>query len=59
VNSLRHIRPLDGEAQQWQRRKGSMIYLQNPASEEALLTGETSRDEFEITGLSSRGDVNE
>jgi hypothetical protein len=51
VNSLRHIKPRDDEGQQWQWREGSVIWLWNPESEDGLLTDETGRGEFDITGF--------
>jgi hypothetical protein len=50
VNSLRHIKPQDDDARQWQWREGSFIRLQNPEFEDDLLTGDSGRGDFDITG---------
>lgn len=52
MNSLRNIRPTDDEEKQWQWKDGQGIRLQNPESEDGLLSGETIREEFDITGAS-------
>lgn len=50
MNSLRHIKPQDDEDRQWQWKEGSTIRLQNPDSEDELLTNDAGRADFEITG---------
>jgi hypothetical protein len=50
VNSLRHIKPRDDEERQWQWKEGSTIRLQNPDSEDELLTHDAGRADFDITG---------
>jgi hypothetical protein len=51
VSSLRHIRPQDDEEQQRQWREGSVLRLPDPGSEDGLLTEDTGRGDFDITGL--------
>ena len=57
MNSLRHIKPQDDKGQQWQRREGSVIRLWNPESEDVLLTEETERGEFDVTGFALSYDL--
>jgi len=52
VNSLRNIRPSDDEEKQWQWKDGKGIRLQNPESEDGLLSDETTPEEYDITGTS-------
>ena len=59
MNSLRNIRPSnDDEEKQWQWKDDGEIRLQNPESEDGLLSGEASREEFDITGASVSSRVN-
>lgn len=57
MNSLKHIKSQDDQGQQWQQREGSVIRLWNPESEDALLTEETGRGEFDITGFAQDLDL--
>ena len=50
MNSLRNIRPADEEEKQWKWKVEKGILLQNPESDDGLLSGETAREEFDITG---------
>jgi len=55
VNSLRHIKPVEGDDErQWRWTNEEVIRLQNPDTQDDLLNSETARDEFDITGLRLR-----
>lgn len=41
----------EDDDQQWQWRSEEVLRLQNPDTQEKLLTGETVREDFDITGL--------
>lgn len=50
MNSLRHINPQSDEERQWQWKEDSVIRLQNPESQDELLTSGAGREEFDVTG---------
>lgn len=58
MDSLRHIKPQDDEdGVPWQWRKGFVTRLWNRAFEDTLLTEETGREDFDVTGNCDPGDL--
>jgi hypothetical protein len=53
VNSLKNIKPEDGEERQWLWKEGEIIRLQNVDPADALLNCEAGRDDFDVTGLNA------
>jgi len=51
VNSLKNIKPEDGEEREWLWKEGQTIRLQNVDPADELLSGEAVQEEFDVTGL--------